>query len=199
MPLMKIFYSSASPYSTKVRMAAHFAGLAAQSAAADTNADPAELLAANPLGKIPTLVTDEGLAVYDSRAIMNYIDRQTKGTLYPRNAAKRTEVDILEATADGICDSLLAIVYERRSRPEEKVHQPWIDRQWQKVERALDHLEENMPRLGKKPNAGHFALAAMLRYIELRFAGKWQRGRPKLKRFLSRFEAVFPDYAQFKD
>ncbi|KNY18519.1 glutathione S-transferase [Shinella sp. SUS2] len=196
---MKIFYSSASPYSTKVRMAAHFAGLAAQSVSADTNADPAELLAANPLGKIPTLVTDEGLAVYDSRAIMNYIDRQTKGTLYPRNAAKRTEVDILEATADGICDSLLAIVYERRSRPEEKVHQPWIDRQWQKVERALDHLEENMPRLGKKPNAGHFALAAMLRYIELRFAGKWQRGRPKLKRFLSRFEAVFPDYAQFKD
>lgn len=196
---MKIFYSSASPYSTKVRMAAHFAGLAAQSVAADTNADPAELLAANPLGKIPTLVTDEGLAVYDSRAIMNYIDRQTKGTLYPRNAAKRTEVDILEATADGICDSLLAIVYERRSRPEEKVHQPWIDRQWQKVERALDHLEENMPRLGKKPNAGHFALAAMLRYTELRFAGKWQRGRPKLKRFLSRFEAVFPDYAQFKD
>lgn len=196
---MKIFYSSASPYSTKVRMAAHFAGLVAQSVAADTNADPAELLAANPLGKIPTLVTDEGLAVYDSRAIMNYIDRQTKGTLYPRNAAKRTEVDILEATADGICDSLLAIVYERRSRPEEKVHQPWIDRQWQKVERALDHLEENMPRLGKKPNAGHFALAAMLRYIELRFAGKWQRGRPKLKRFLSRFEAVFPDYVQFKD
>jgi len=196
---MKIFYSNASPYSTKVRMGAHFAGLDAQAVTADTNADPAELLAANPLGKIPTLVTDDGLAVYDSRAIMNYIDRQTKGSLYPRNAAKRTEVDVLEATADGICDSLLAIVYERRSRPEEKVHQPWIDRQWQKVERALDHLEVNMPRLGKKPNAGHFALAAMLRYIELRFAGKWQRGRPKLKRFLSRFEAVFPDYAQFKD
>src|SRR5690606_27436933 len=125
MPLMKIFYSSASPYSTKVRMAAHFAGLDAQPVATDTNADPAELLAANPLGKIPTLVTDEGLAVYDSRAIMTYIDRQTKGTLYPRNAAKRTEVDVLEATADGICDSLLAIVYERRFRPEEKIHQPW--------------------------------------------------------------------------
>lgn len=196
---MKIFYSDASPYSTKVRMAAHYAGLAAESVVVDTNADPAELLAANPLGKIPTLLTDEGLAVYDSRAIMNYIDRQTRGALYPRNAAKRTETDIVEATADGICDSLLAIVYERRLRPEEKIHQPWIDRQWQKVERALDHLEANMPRLGKKPNAGHFALAAMLRYIELRFAGKWQRGRPKLKRYLARFEAVFPDYALFKN
>uniref|UniRef100_UPI003B9F6B1A glutathione S-transferase N-terminal domain-containing protein n=1 Tax=Shinella sp. M31 TaxID=3368615 RepID=UPI003B9F6B1A len=123
---MKIFYSSTSPYSTKVRMAAHYAGLPAESVTVDTNADPAELLAANPLGKIPALLTDDGLAVYDSRVIMNYIDRQTRGSLYPRNAVKRTEVDILEATADGICDCLLAIVYERRSRPEEKVHQPWI-------------------------------------------------------------------------
>jgi len=196
---MKIFYSPASPYSTKVRMAAHFAGLAAESVTVDTSADPAELITANPLGKIPVLLTDDGLAVYDSRAIMNFIDRQTRGSLYPRNAVKRTEVDVLEATADGICDGLLAIVYERRARPEEKVHQPWIDRQWRKVERALDHLEANMPRLGKKPHAGHFALAAMLRYIEMRFAGKWQRGRPKLKRFLTRFEAVFPDYAKFKD
>ncbi|MGB3814877.1 MAG: glutathione S-transferase [Shinella sp.] len=196
---MKIFYSANSPYSTKVRMAALYAGLAPEEIAVDTSADPAELLAANPLGKIPALQTDDGLGVYDSRAIMNYIDRQTRGSLYPRNAVKRTEVDILEATADGICDSLLSIVYERRMRPEEKVYQPWIDRQWQKVERALDHLEANMPRLGKKPNAGHFALAAMLRYIELRFAGKWQRGRPKLKRYLTRFEAVFPEFAQFKD
>lgn len=196
---MKIFYSSTSPYSTKVRMAAQYAGLAAEAVVADTAKDPADLLAANPLGKIPALVTDDGLAVFDSRAIMNYIDRQSRGALYPRNAVKRTEVDVLEATADGICDCLLAIVYERRSRPEDKVYQPWIDRQWQKVERALDHLEANMPRLGKKPNAGHFALAAMLRYIELRFAGQWQRGRPKLKRYLTRFEAVFPDYAAFKD
>ncbi len=195
---MKIFYSDASPYSTKVRMAALYAGLPAEAVAVDTSTTPSELAAVNPLGKIPVLVTDEGLSVYDSRAIMNYIDRQTRGALYPRNAAKRTEADVLEATADGVCDCLLAIVYERRLRPEEKIHQGWIDRQWQKVERALDHLEANMPRLGKKPNGGHFALAAMLRYIELRFTGQWQRGRPKLKRYLSRFEAVFPDYARFK-
>ncbi len=196
---MKIFYSTTSPYSTKVRMAAHYAGLDAEHVSTDTNADPAELIAANPLGKIPTLLTDEGLSIYDSRAIMHFIDRETGRKLYPRAAAKRTEADVLEATADGVCDCLLAIVYERRTRPEDKIHQPWIDRQWSKVERALDHLEKTMPRLGKKPHGGHFALAAMLRYIELRFAGQWQKGRPKLKRYLSRFEAVFPDFAKFKD
>lgn len=196
---MKIFFSDASPYSTKVRMAAHYAGLDAKSVTTNTNDDPADLIAANPLGKIPTLVTDSGHAVFDSRAIMQFIDRETGARLYPRNAAKRTEVEVVEALADGICDSLLSIVYERRFRPEDKVHQPWIDRQWAKVERGLDHLEANMPRLGKKPHGGHFALAAMLRYIEMRFAGKWQRRRPKLARFLTRFEAVFPDYALFKD
>lgn len=196
---MKIFYSTTSPYSTKVRMAAHYAGLDAEHVSTDTNADPADLIAANPLGKIPTLLTDEGLSIYDSRAIMHFIDRETGRKLYPRAAAKRTEADVLEATADGVCDCLLAIVYERRTRPEDKIHQPWIDRQWSKVERALDHLEKTMPRLGKKPHGGHFALAAMLRYIELRFSGQWQKGRPKLKRYLSRFEAVFPDFAKFKD
>ena len=196
---MKIYYSSASPYSTKVRMAAHYAGLQAEHVTADTNADPADLIAANPLGKIPTLVTDDGKAVFDSRAIMAFIDRQmTDKRLYPRNPARRTEVEVAEATADGICDCLLAIVYEKRFRPEEKVHQPWIDRQWSKVERGLDHLEANMPRIGKAPNAAHFALAALLRYIELRFEGKWQKGRPKLTRFLTRFEAVFPDFSKFK-
>ncbi|PTM98827.1 glutathione S-transferase [Mycoplana dimorpha] len=196
---MKIFYSSASPYSTKVRMAADYCGLQAEHVATDTNAEPAELLAVNPLGKIPALVTDTGQAIFDSRVIMQFIDRETGRKLYPRAAAKRTEAEVLEATADGVCDCLLAIVYEKRFRPEEKLHQPWIDRQWSKVERALDHLEKNMPRLGKKPHGGHFALAAMLRYIELRFAGQWQKGRPKLKRYLAKFEAVFPDYAKFKD
>ena len=46
---MKIYYSNLSPYSTKVRMAAHYAGLAAESVAVDTSADPAELLDATPL------------------------------------------------------------------------------------------------------------------------------------------------------
>jgi glutathione S-transferase len=69
---MKILYSPASPYSAKVRMAARYAGLDAEAVLTDTNAAPAELVDNNPLGKIPTLITDEGQPVYDSRAIMQY-------------------------------------------------------------------------------------------------------------------------------
>jgi glutathione S-transferase len=195
---MKILYSPASPYSNKVRMGARYAGIKAESVLTDTNANPPELISNNPLGKIPTLITPEGKAIYDSRAIMHFIDRETRGKLYPRNAEKRTEVEMLEALCDGICDSLLAIVYEKRFHPPEKVHQPWIDKQWEKVVRGLDYLNANLPKTGAKLHAGHFALAAMLRYIELRFAGEWQKGRPKLKNWPQKFEKFFPDYAQFK-
>ena len=195
---MKILYSPASPYSNKVRMGARYAGIKAESVLTDTNANPPELISNNPLGKIPTLITPEGKAIYDSRAIMHFIDRETRGKLYPRNAEKRTEVEMLEALCDGICDSLLAIVYEKRFHPPEKIHQPWIDKQWEKVVRGLDYLNANLPKTGAKLHAGHFALAAMLRYIELRFAGEWQKGRPKLKNWPQKFEKFFPDYAQFK-
>lgn len=195
---MKILYSPASPYSNKVRMAAHYAGIVAESVLTDTGSNPPELIANNPLGKIPTLITGDNTAIYDSRAIMHFLDRETKGKLYPRNAAKRTEVEILEALCDGICDSLLAIVYEKRFHPPEKIHQPWIDKQWEKVVRGLDYLEANLPKTAAKLHGGHFALAAMLRYIELRFAGEWQRGRPKLKNWPKKFEKQFPDHGKFK-
>lgn len=190
---MKILYSPASPYSAKVRMAAKFAGIDAEAVLTDTNAAPAELVDNNPLGKIPTLITDEGQAIYDSRAIMQFLDRTGGKRLYPRNAVKRTDVEVMEALCDGICDCLLAIMYERRFRPVELVHQEWIDKQWGKAIRALDHLEANLPRITKAPNGGHLALAALIGYLGLRFSGQWERGRPKLKRWSTKFATSFPE------
>ena len=193
----RILYSSASPYSAKVRMAATQAGIAFESVSVDTNADPALLTDANPLGKIPVLIPDEGDAVYDSRVITQYLNRVSGNSLFPRNAAKRLEAERLEALADGIADCLLAHVYERRFRPEEKIHQPWLDRQWSKVERALDHLVANTPRLPTKVTAGHIALRALLGYLSLRFEGKWERGRSKLVRWAKKFDERFPDLIPF--
>ena len=189
----KVFYSSSSPYSAKVRMAAAYAGIAVDAVTVDTSAHPDELMKANPLGKIPVLITDDGEAVHDSRAITQYLNRQAGSRLFPRNPAKRTDAERLEALADGICDCALAHVYERRSRPEEIVHQPWLDKQWGKVIRALDHLNANPPKLGKKANGGHIALRAALGYLDLRFAGKWEKGRGRLKRWAARFDEKFPE------
>ncbi len=191
-----ILYSPASPYSAKVRMAAAHAGIACDAVVVDTNADPDLLLKNNPLGKIPVLVPDDGPAIYDSRAITQYLNRQSGSALFPRNPAKRTEAERLEALADGIADCLLAHVYERRFRPEEKIHQPWVDRQWSKAERALDHLVANTPKLPAKINAGHIALRATLGYMTLRFGGKWEKGRSKLTRWAKKFDEKFPELAE---
>ena len=189
---MQLFYASASPYSAKVRMAATYAGIAVEAIPTKTEDEPPALLAVNPLGKIPALVLDDGRAVFDSCAITQYLNRLSKNALFPRNADKRTEAEVLEALADGICDSALAIVYERRYRPEDKVFQPWLDKQWSKIARALDRLNAEPPKLPKKITAGHVALRAALGYLALRFAGKWEKGRSRLVRWAARFDQKFP-------
>lgn len=195
---MKLLYSPASPYSAKVRMAARHLGIGITEVKTDTNAAPPELVSNNPLGKIPVLLRDGEPPIYDSIAIMHWLDRQSGGKLYPKKDAKRTEAEVLEALCDGITDCLLAIVYERRSRDEDKVHQPWIDKQWGKVVRGLDHLENNLPKTGKKLHGGHFALAALVGYLDLRFNGQWAAGRPELASWPDVFTKRFASYTAMK-
>ena len=193
----KILYSPTSPYSAKVRMAAAYAGIPLEAVVVDTNSQPAELTGPNPLGKIPTLVTDEGQGIYDSRTITQYLNRVSGNALFPRNPAKRLEAEMLEALADGVCDCLLAHVYERRTRPAEKVHQPWLDLQWSKAMRAFDLLNANPPKLPKKITAGQIALRACIGYAGLRFPGQWEKGRARLKRWAARFDEKFPELKQY--
>lgn len=191
----RLLYSTASPYSSKVRMAAIHAGVTLELVSTDTTAAPESLVGNNPLGKIPVLLLDDGESVFDSRVITQYLNRVSGSALFPRNAAKRLEAERLEALADGICDCLLAHVYERRFHPVEKVHEPWLELQWSKVARALDQLEAAPPKLPRKIHAGHMALRACLGYLALRFEGKWERGHAKLRRWAKRFDEKFPDLA----
>ena len=189
----KLLYASASPYSSKVRMAAVYAGIAIDLVPVKTEDKPAELISANPLGKIPVLVLEDGRSIHDSRAITQHLNRLSKNTLFPRNPDKRLDAEVLEALADGICDCALSMVYERRTRPEAMVHQPWLDRQWAKIAAALDLINANPPKLPKKITAGHMALRACLGYLALRFSGQWEKGRSRLVRWAARFDEKFPE------
>jgi len=193
--MAKVYCSPASPYSVKVRMAGAYAGIPLEAVTVETSTPSEEFLRANPLGKIPVLVLEDGDTIFDSRAITQYLNRLSGNKLFPRNPAKRTDAERLEALADGICDCALAHVYERRSRPEEIVHQPWLDKQWDKVIRALDLLNASPPKLGRKIHGGHIALRAALGYLDLRFQGKWEKGRGKLRRWAARFDDKFPELA----
>jgi glutathione S-transferase len=174
-------------------MAAAYAGIAVDLVPVKTEDKPAELISANPLGKIPVLVLEDGRSIYDSRAITQHLNRLSKNALFPRNPDKRLEAEVLEALADGICDCALSMVYERRTRPEAVVYQPWLDRQWTKITTALDLINANPPKLPKKITAGHMALRATLGYLALRFSGQWEKGRGRLVRWAARFDEKFPE------
>lgn len=196
--MLKILCSPTSPYSSKVRMAAKHLGLRYREVMVDTNAAPPELIDNNPLGKIPVLIHGKDKAVYDSRTIMHYLDRRSKGGLYPSKDRKRTEAEVLEALCDGICDCLLAIIYERRARPEDKQFEGWVERQWTKAARGLAMIEENPPKIGRRLNGGHFALAALMGYLALRFEGRWEADHPKLVGWAEAFSEHFPFYDAMK-
>ncbi len=192
---MKLLYAPASPYSAKVRMAARHLGIALKEKVVDTNAAPPELTDPNPLGRIPVLLRKNHDAIFDSRAIMLFLHRESGKKLYPKGEAG-TQAHVLEALCDGITDSLLLIVYERRFRPAEMVYQPWIDRHWDKVARGLTHLEANLPDPDDALHGGIFALAAMIGYLALRFEGRWEADFPKLAAWPARFSKAFKPYGK---
>lgn len=195
---MKLLYSPTSPYSAKNRMAAHYLGFSVEAIAVDTSNTPQILSANNPLGKIPVLLLEDGRAIFDSVVIMQFLDRESGGKLFPTDHQKRTEVEVFEALCDGALDSLLSIVYERRFRPAEFVYQPWIDKQWKKAVSSIDYIEEHLPEFDGQLNASHFALAALVSYLNLRFDGLWQEGHSKLVSWEQAFAETFPAYSQMK-
>jgi len=84
----------------------------------------------NPLGRVPTLVTDTGELLMESGAILDYLDELAgpERALLPRAGAERRQALNLMAMATGAAEKGVQQVYERVFRPEAKRHQPWVDR-----------------------------------------------------------------------
>lgn len=184
-----------SPYGRKVKIAAYHLGLMdrIEIVNADTS-DPSEKLRQqNPLGKIPTLVLEDGMALYDSRVIIDYLDHMAGGGKLVPAGAERFPQLVMQALADGMMDALLLQVYEARWRPEDRRDQKWLDHQAGKVARAMALLEANPPDLGQI-RIGEIAVACALGYQDLRFGGTWRAGHPKLVAWLDRFAALVPSF-----
>ena len=154
----------ASPYGRKVKICASLLGLTDQIKIieADTNNPDDPLRTQNPLGKIPTLVLDDGSTLFDSRVIVEYLDLLAGGGKMLPRGAKRFAVLRQQALADGLCDAALVQVYEARWRAENMRDQKWLDHHAGKVERALAALEADAPKLTKQLHVGHVMLACAL-------------------------------------
>ncbi|MGQ0620847.1 MAG: glutathione S-transferase family protein [Panacagrimonas sp.] len=97
----------------------------------------------NPLGRVPTLVLEDGEALIDSAAILDYLDEQAgpERALLPARGEARRQALKLMAIATGAADKGVAQLYERAFRPEDKRHEPWLARCRTQMEDGLAELD----------------------------------------------------------
>jgi glutathione S-transferase len=190
-----------SPFGRKIRLAAAILNLSGEIKVegADPNDANDTLRKQNALGKIPTLVLEDGSTLFDSRVILEYLDhRAGGGKIIPAESKARFAALRLQALADGMTDAQILLVYEGRFRPPEHHVQKWIDYQADKIKRGLTALEAEPPALDAIPNVGQIALACFLGHRDLRFGGDWRAAHPKLVTWLDRFAAKVPAFAETK-
>jgi glutathione S-transferase len=195
---VKLFYSATSPFVRKVVLAAKLRGLDGQieRLPTDAHSSPAALLATNPLSKVPCIVTEDGVALFDSPVICEYLDSLGDAPpLFPDHGGLRWLALRQQALADGMMDA--AVLARMESvRPAEETRDQVIVRQKAAVSRSLALLEEEPPEDGH-PTIGTVSLACALGYLDFRFAADaWRDHHPRLARWLDGFAAAVPAFAE---
>ena len=126
---MQLIGVNRSPYTRRVAITLNAYGIAYVQRDLSGFGNRNEVRVANPLGRIPALVLDDGETVIDSVAIIDHLDERhgRDRALTPPDGADRRAVLRVAALMMGACDKGLQAAYERNHHPPEKVHLPWID------------------------------------------------------------------------
>jgi glutathione S-transferase len=186
---MKLFYSARSPFVRKVMVVAKETGLENRIEPVTVDPwkpDPA-LVAVNPLGKVPALITDDGFALYDSPVICEYLDGLHSGPdLVPHQGMERLRALRLEALADGIAEAAVLRRMEI-TRPDGQRSAQWAELQARTVDGGLDALEKEVGTWTNQFKLGQIAVACALGYLDFRFAAEdWRATRGGLAEWYAR-------------
>src|SRR5499425_2367710 len=181
---MKLHWSPRSPFVRKVMIVAHERGLAYRLTCVRTVAamttPHAGLMRDNPLSKIPTLVLDDGTALYDSAVICEYLDAlDGKPRLFPAAGAARFMALRRQALGDRFLD-LLVLTRNELLRPQPS--QPHLASAAERTAAVLDNLETEADALAASAfTIGHIAIGCALAYLDFRFAEQgWRKHHPRL-------------------
>ena len=190
---MKLFWSPRSPFVRKVMVCAHELGLAERiekvyALVSMTRVNP-DVLKANPVGRIPALVTGDGLTLYDSNVICEYLDMQLgRSQLFPQIAPDRWHTLTRLALADGMLETGV-LWRSERVKPSPQQSSPTILAFERKIESALDALENATPA----PDAnyvdiGDIGIGVALGYLDFRFVDiDWRTRCPKTAKWFESF------------
>jgi glutathione S-transferase len=143
----------------------------------------------NPLGKVPTLVTDDGFVIFDSPVICEYLDNLHGGTrMVPVATPARWRVLRLQALGDGIMDAAVGKVMEGR-RPSGEQSPAFLALQDRKIARSVDWLENNVSELDGPLNLGQIAVACALAYLDFRLPDSgWRDGHASIAAWFAEAE-----------
>lgn len=198
---MKLIGSLASPYVRKVRIVLAEKKLDYVFELENVWSPETRIQQANPLGKVPCLIAEDGGAMIDSRVIVEYLDTLTPVCkLLPPNGRDRADVKCWEALADGVLDAAVLVRLERTQRPPELQSEAWVERQMSKVRlglAALAHkLGENTYCAGNHYSLADVAVGCALGWLSFRFPDiDWRGDHPKLARLFDKLS----ERASFKD
>ena len=187
--MMKLRYAKTSPFVRKVIVLADEIGLAdrIELVATDVWAPDSDIARDNPLGKVPALVTHDGTFA-GSFACCDYLDRRDgQAQMIPDEPKARWRVMQMHGLADGAMEAAVAYVIESLRRPAEFVYKPYLDRQMDKIEKAIDALEARVGELAEV-DLGSITTACMLGYLDFRLkAFDWRTRAPNLAAFYAEF------------
>jgi glutathione S-transferase len=181
--LVKLYMVGASPFARKVRVLAAERGILddIEIVIANPHERPPELVAINPLSKVPTLVDDDGTAHVDSLPICIYLDTLGgREALVLRDGPDRFPVLQRHAFAHGVMEASVTRRVESL-RAVEADRAAWMDRQLQSTNRTLDRFEQTADDLTDSATIDALTLACALSYLDFRFPqDEWRASRPRL-------------------
>ncbi len=185
---MKLYYSPTSPYVRKVMACAIIRGLDGRLdkvATAPAELPPA-LLADNPLSKVPTMVTDDGVSLFGSQLICEYLDSLGDALpLFPPSGAGRWRALKFQSLGDGILDVAVPCRGEM-AKPKEEARDAQIARYKALIARTVDALEGDPPH--RHVDIGSITVACALGYLDFRYASDpWRPNHPKLAAWYESF------------
>ncbi len=201
---MKILGTTQSPYVRKVRVCAHERGLDCPLEFADVWADRGGIYDVNPLGKIPCLVADGVLPLFDSRVIVEYLDEVGDAPrLIPQDFRDRIAARRVEALADGCLDAGILLRWEQVVRDASYRDPAWIARQSLKVASGIDalaaELEDREYFIGESFSLADVAAGVALGWFRFRFPElDWPQRHTALASYFERlstrssFVSTFP-------
>jgi glutathione S-transferase len=141
-----------SPFVRRVAVTMHLLGMSFEHRNWSVGKDFDRIREYNPLGRVPTLVLDDGECLIDSAAILDFLDEVAgpELALLPRSGGARREALRVMAIAAGAAEKGVLQIYETVFRPDVKRHEPWIERCRVQMHGALNELERHsLARDGK--------------------------------------------------